>query len=80
MSSFYLWGSEISLEGKESSLGPQVRFILILQAGVVTNCEYRPSGKNGSGIFAYERPHSYPGFTGSRVLPPADGFINIYLA
>jgi len=49
-----LSGGEILFKGRESNLGLQVRLILGLSAGVVANREHRPSGKNGSGVLAYE--------------------------
>ena len=45
---------------------------------MVVNRERRPQGKNGSGIFAYERPHGHPSFTGWRVLPLTVPSFNVY--
>ena len=60
------------------SLELQVRFIFGLYACVVVNREGRPQGKNGSRIFAYERPHGHPSFTGWRALPLTILLLKVY--
>lgn len=65
---------------KRIEFGTAGKVHCVLYACIRVNREDRPSGKNGSGVFAYERPHGYPSFSGWRVLSLADDTIEVPLS